>query len=144
MLYRMQEGALALDGDWQDQSIHVLAPLGVAGRGVNLVVSRDMLPLGMSLGDYMAQQRQTFQRQLSALEVMSDADGALDGRPARFMELRWESEGRGLHQLVATVVGEKNALLTFTATLPDPVDAEVRRKLMATISGFRFESASPT
>jgi hypothetical protein len=144
MLYRMQEGALALEGDWQDQSIQVLVPLGVAGRGVNLVVSRDMLPLGMSLGDYMAQQRQNFQRQLKELQVSTDSGGSLDGRPAHYMEISWVAEGRPLHQLIATVLGEKAALLTFTASMPDAVDAEVRRMLMATIGGFRFDAPLQT
>lgn len=144
MLYRMQEGALDLSGEWQDQSIQVLVPTQVAGRGVNLVVSRDSLPLGMTLGDYMAQQRQNFHRQLKGLEILMDTAGQLDGRAAHFMEFSWEAEGRPLHQLVATVLGERSALLTFTASIPDAVDAEVRRMLMQTISGFRFEAPLQT
>ena len=141
MLYRLQEGALELEGDWQDQSIQVLAPLEAA-RGVNLVAARDILPMGMTLNDYIAQQRTSFHRQMQGLKISMDQAGALDGRDAHFMEIAWSSEGRQLHQLVATVLHEKNALLTFTASMPDAVDAETRRGLMRAISSFKFNPPS--
>ena len=92
MLYRVAEGSLTLqEGDWQDQSINVLLPTFLPVQGANLVLARDKLPLGMTLDDYIAQQRQSFTQQMAEFSMLSDSRGQLDGREAHFLEFSWQS-----------------------------------------------------
>lgn len=137
MIYRVQEGHLSLNGEWRDQSVNVLVPAEAAVKGANLVLARDALPLGMTLADYVAQQRTSFRKQLTGFELVRDVDGAIDARPAHFLEFTWRNDGNPLHQMVMTVQ-DQTRLLNFTASIPGTADAETRRLLMQAISSFKF------
>lgn len=127
-----------LDGDWQDQSVNVLLPTQSAVGGVNLVIARDKLPLGMDLAGYVAQQRQNFKQQLTGLEILGDSPGKVDERDAHFLEISWRSDAGPLHQLMVTVMHERGAMLSFTGSLPVNADAGVRQALIAAITSFKF------
>jgi hypothetical protein len=139
MVYRIAEGTLSLASEWQDQSINVLLPKDAKVQGVNLVISRDRLPLGMTFQDYIAQQRQTFAAQLADFDLVTDSAGQIDGREAQFMEMGWRTDGKLIHQVVATVLGDANAVMTFTGSIPGGPDDETRNQLIAAITSFRFE-----
>jgi hypothetical protein len=139
MLYRVAEGSLTLDeGDWQDQSINVLLPTHLPVQGANLVLARDKLPLGMTLDDYIAQQRQNFGQQLAEVQILGDSRGQLDGREAHFLEFSWQSDGKPIHQMMATVLHGQKELLNFTGSIPGAVDEGTRRTLMQAVTSFRF------
>src|SRR5262252_5060218 len=98
MVYQMQEGCLTLNDTWRDQSVNVLVPERVATQGVNLVVARDVLPLGMEFADYLTQQKITLEKELSEFKLTADAPGTVDGRPAHFLEFFWDKSGKLLQQ----------------------------------------------
>lgn len=137
MQYRIQEGALSLDGRWQDQTVNVLLPLDAPTKGANLVVARDVLPLGMTLPDYVEQQQQTFRRDLPGYDVIQETAGVIDQRPAHFLEFTWRSDGKPLHQMMTVLQGEAG-LLNFTASIPGEADAATRQALLDAVRTFRF------
>lgn len=139
MLYRIAEGTLTLEAEWQDQSINVLIPKQSSVQGVNLVVARDRLPMGMTFEGYVAQQRQNFKAQLVGLEMVIDAAGKVDEREAHFLEFSWRSDGKPVHQLMAMVLLEGGALLNFTGSIPHAEDRSMRDALVSAVTSFRFE-----
>jgi hypothetical protein len=137
-VYRIAEGSLTLASEWQDQSINVLLPMGAKAHGANLVIARDRLPLGMTFHDYVAQMRQNFMAQLAGCEIFADTTGQVDGREAQLMELSWRSDGKPIHQVMAMVLHEANAVLTFTGSIPGGRDEETRNALISAIMSFTF------
>ncbi|MFV0624679.1 DcrB-related protein [Sphingomonas sp. ac-8] len=138
MVYRIAEGSLALASEWQDQSINVLLPRDARVQGTNLVIARDSLPLGMTFQEYVIQQRQNFAAQLADFELAADTPGTIDGREARFLEMRWKSDGKPIHQVMAMVLREGNAVLNFTGSIPGGPDEETRSALISAITSFTF------
>ncbi|CAN7570939.1 DUF1795 domain-containing protein [Caulobacter sp. BE254] len=137
-MYRIAEGSLTLASEWQDQSINVLLPVDAKVQGANLVIARDRLPLGMTFRDYVAQMRQNFMAQLAGCEIFADTAGQVDGREAQLMELGWRSDGKPIHQVMAIVLREANAVLTFTGSIPGGRDEETRNALISAITSFTF------
>jgi hypothetical protein len=140
MFYRIQEGRMTLAGEWRDQSVNVLVPAEVSVKGANLVVARDTLPPNISFSDYVAGQRQTFERQLADFTLLRDVAGVIDERPAHFLEFTWTSQGKPLHQMIM-VVHHKVGLLNFTASIPGTPDAATRQLLLQAIRSFKFAAA---
>lgn len=138
ILYQIAEGMLHVDRGWKDQSVNVLLPKTSSIQGANLVIARDILPLGMVFSDYVGQQRQSFKTQLVDCEFLADSAGQIDGREAHFMELSWRSDGRPIFQVMAMVLHVENALLNFTGSIPGRRDQDTRAALIAAIQSFRF------
>lgn len=136
MQYRMQEGCLTLDGEWQDKSVNVLVPQGLP-KGMNLVVSRDVLPPGMGLSDYLQQQKKVFQDELAAFRFRMEEQTVIDGRPASLLEFEWDNQGSLVHQLMA-VIQEQERILSLTATAPGGMDDSVREVMLTTMKSFTF------
>ena len=137
-MYRIAEGSLTLASEWQDQSVNVLLPVGAKAHGANLVIARDRLPLGMTFHDYVVQMRQNFMAQLAGCEIFADTVGQVDGREAQLMELSWRSDGKPIHQVMALVLHDANAVLTFTGSIPGGRDEETRNALISAIMSFTF------
>ncbi|WP_158266568.1 DcrB-related protein [Allosphingosinicella deserti] len=138
MVYRIAEGSLSLASEWQDQSINVLLPKQAKVQGANLVIARDQVPLGMTFQDYVAQQRQNFSAQLAGFEMIADTAATIDGRQAHFLELGWRSDGKPIHQVMAMVLHDANAVLNFTGSIPGGPDEETRNAMIAAITSFTF------
>ena len=141
MVYRMQEGSLTLNDTWRDQSVNVLVPERVATQGVNLVVARDVLPLGMLFADYLTQQKITFERELSEYKLTADAPGTVDGRPAHFLEFFWNNSGKPLQQMMV-VIQDSQRILSLTGTIPGSGDDQARSCLLAAMISFKFSPDS--
>ena len=140
MYYQMNEGYLPLNGSWQDQSINVLVPRETAVKGVNMVCSRDLLPMGTQFPEYLAVQRKNFGQHLPKFHALADAPDFLDSRPAHFFEFTWESQVGPLHQMMIVVCVE-NRILSLTATSPGDMDDGIRNARLATLKSFRFGAA---
>jgi hypothetical protein len=137
-LYQIAEGTLHLDSVWKDQSVNVLLPKSSSIHGANLVIARDVLPLGLSFADYVAQQKQSFKAQLVDCEFLADTAGQIDSCEAHFIELSWRSDGKPIFQVMAMVLHAANALLNFTGSIPGRRDEDTRVALLAAIQSFRF------
>lgn len=140
MVYRMQEGYLTLDDSWHDQSVNVLVPERVATKGVNLVIARDRIPLGMSFADYLQQQKISFEKELTEYRLTADSPGNVDQMPAHFLEFSWNNGGKLLQQMMV-IVQDNNRILSFTGTIPGNGDADARKSLLAAMISFKFGSS---
>jgi hypothetical protein len=137
-VYRIAEGSINQAVEWQDQSINVLLPRNAKIHGANLVIARDTVPLGLTFHDYVVQHRQTISAQLAEIEMIADTTGTIDGHDAHFLELRWRSDGKPIHQVMAMVVHDANAVLQFTGSIPGGYDEDTRNVLIAAITSFTF------
>ena len=137
MVYQMQEGYLTLNDTWRDQSVNVLVPERVPIKGVNLVVARDIMPLGMAFADYISQQKLTFEKEMTEYKLTTDAPGAVDQRPAHFLEFSWDNSGKQLQQMMV-VIQDKNHILSLTGTIPGSIDEDARSSLLAAMISFKF------
>jgi hypothetical protein len=140
MFYQMNEGYLPLSGVWQDQTINVLVPREPAIKGINMVCSRDLLPMGMKFADYLATQRMNFGKELPKYQALADAPDILDSRPAHFFEFTWNSQGGLLHQMMIVVCVD-DKILSLTATVPGGMDEAMRKSKLAFLKSFRFGAA---
>src|SRR5690242_16562947 len=114
MLYQMNEGYLPLEGVWQDQTVNVLVPRESATKGINLVCSRDSLPMGTSFDAYLETQRKNFTKELPKFSPLMDGPEVLDGKPAHFFEFTWDNQGRALHQMMI-VTCQEDRIFSLTA-----------------------------
>ncbi len=135
--YQMHEGYLSLEGDWQDQTSNVLVPQGMDTTGVNLVVSRDIMPMGMMFEDYMRQQKNNFRKELPGLDIEEDSAIEIDGTPARFLEFTWKYQARKLRQVICVMHIEEK-ILSLTGSIPGGEDEKARESLLNAIKSFKF------
>lgn len=140
MHYQMNEGYLPLEGVWQDQTVNVLVPRESATKGINLVCSRDLLPMGTEFKDYLDTQRKNFQKELPKFSPLADDPDTLDERPAHFFEFTWNSHGGLLHQMMIVTCIE-DRVFSLTATVPGGMDEAMREKQLALLKSFRFGAA---
>jgi hypothetical protein len=137
MFYQMHEGYLTLEGPWQDRSVNMLAPQHLTGKGVNLVVARETMSLGMKFGDYLNRHKETFAETLTSFKLITDIAAIIDRQPAHFLEFIWDNEGDLLHQMVC-VIQDKERVVSLTATATSGMDDVTREELLKAIKSFRF------
>lgn len=118
MFYQIQEGSVVLPGEWQDRSVNVLIPQDTSSKGANLVIARDSMPRGLSFGDYLQQQKKTFERELPEFRLSLDAPGIGGQHPLHNFEFTWTNQGKVMRQLM-TVIGCGDGVLSLTATIPN-------------------------
>ena len=136
MYYQMQEGYLTLgEGDWQDNSVTMLAANHVPAKGANLVVTRESLPVGLSLADYLLNQKSTLARELPGFRILFEGPETIDGLPAHFLEFTWDNQGHAMHQMILMIVNKSRAL-NLTATVPGKIDDASHAQLLAAMKSF--------
>ncbi len=101
MRYQMQEGYLTLgEGDWRDRTVNMLGAGHLPAKGANLVVTREPLPDGLGIDDYIKNQKTVMARELSGLTLLGESADSLNGLPVHFLEFRWSNQGGAMHQMV--------------------------------------------
>jgi hypothetical protein len=137
----MQEGYLILgEGDWQDTSVNMLGANHLPTKGTNLVVTRESLPDGMLLADYLLNQKSILSRELPGLEILFETPDTINGLPAHFLEFTWDNQGNAMHQMIFIIVNNDKAL-NLTSTVPGKIDDESRATLVATMRSFTVGQA---
>src|SRR5699024_1280484 len=89
LLFRINEGVIALPAGWRDQSINILSASQLGEPGLSLTVTRDDIPWGMSFQEYVADQMQQAESGLQDFTIIAQQDIALDGHAAVQLECRW-------------------------------------------------------
>jgi hypothetical protein len=136
MKYTINEGKLELAQNWQDQSANVLVPLGCKVKGANLVIARDVMPLGSSLSDYVVQQKTAFSKQLKNFSLIQENVDSAHGKPAYYLEFTWQKDGQEIYQVMSVRALNSPSLLCFTGTIPGGLNTEVLQLLMSAIQSF--------
>lgn len=137
MFYQMQEGYLTLSkGEWQDRTVHMLAAKHLPVTGTNVVVTREALPTGVGLADYITNQKSVLARELAAFKLLADKDESVNDMPGHFLEFTWDNSGNTMHQIIM-VINLKEGVLNLTATTPGKIDDASRAELLGVVKSFQ-------
>ena len=137
MFYQMQEGYLTLsEGDWQDRSVHMLAARHMPVSGTNIVVTREELPSGFGLSDYVDNQKRLLAKELTSFKLMVDRVDSINEMPGHYLEFTWDNRGNAMHQIIICV-DHRTSLLNFTATVPGAMDDAMRAELLAVLKSYK-------
>lgn len=136
MRYNMQEGYLTLSGgDWQDSSVNMLGANHLHVKGTNMVVTREPLPAGMSLSDYLLNQKTILSRELPGLRILADSPDTVNELVAHYLEFTWNNQANAMHQMMF-IIDNAGSVLNLTATVPGEIDDETRATLIAVMKSF--------
>jgi len=137
----MQEGYLTLgDGDWHDSSVNMLGANHLPTKGTNLVVTREPLPTGMSLADYLLNQKSILSKELTGFKIQQDNPDIINGLPAHFIEFTWNNQGNAMHQMMF-IINNAGSVMNLTSTVPGNIDDESRATLMTAMKSFTVGQA---
>ncbi len=137
----MHEGYLTLgEGDWQDTSVNMFGANHLPVKGTNLVVTREPLPAGMTLADYLLNQKTILSRELRGFKILSENPDTVNELPAHFMEFTWNNQGKAMHQMIL-IINNTDKVLNLTSTVPGKIDDESRSTLMAVMKSFTVGQA---
>ena len=137
MRYIMQEGYLFLgEGDWQDRTVNMLGANHLPTKGTNLVVTREPLPDGLSLADYLLNQKTLLAKELPDYSLLADNSDNMNGHPAHYLEVSWDNQGVAMQQMILVIDNNRN-ILNITATIPGEVDEQSRTELLTVMRSFR-------
>jgi hypothetical protein len=143
MIFQMQEGYLKLgEGDWKDSSVNMLGANHMPVKGTNLVVTRDVLPVGVSLADYLLNQKTILSKELTGFKIVSENTDIINGLQAHFLEFTWDNQGNAMHQMIFIIINNDIAL-NITSTVPGNIDDESRATLMTAMKSFTAGQAPP-
>jgi len=141
MIFQMQEGYLTLgDGDWHDSSVNMLGANHLPTKGTNLVVTREPLPTGMSLADYLLNQKSILSKELTGFKIQQDNPDIINGLPAHFIEFTWNNQGNAMHQMMF-IINNAGSVMNLTSTVPGNIDDESRATLMTAMKSFTVGQA---
>lgn len=142
--YAIQEGdfPLGVPSPWEDQSVNVLRLAGDGHAAASLVVSRDMLPVGVTVTAYIEQELHRLKKDLPEFEVKGRTPVSWPDQQGQAILTRWRSESGQMDQVTACRVIAGQRILIFTATHASPMPTGVYQTVMTAISGFRPRSAS--
>ena len=136
MIFQMQEGYLTLaTGEWQDRTVNMLSANHLPVKGTNLVVTREALPDGLCLADYVANQKSVLAKELPKYKQLADNTDKINEQPAHFIGLTWDNQGVAMHQMVLVIEFNRN-IITITATVPGEPDEACRTELLAAMRSF--------
>lgn len=133
-LYQMNEGTLAIPGNWRDESMHVFVLPD--DSGINLVVSRTPVPAGMDNTAYYEQTLEQFRTHLPGYQEHQRSEITLSQAPARRLDYQWTSPEGDMYQTVVLQIRGPR-LLTFNLTSPAPFADGQREALLAVIDSFQ-------
>ncbi len=137
-LYRFNEGELALDvpGVWEDQTLNVLRLPGEGQATASLVITRERLPLGMDVADYVTAELARLRASLPDFVQVGSVPVAWPDGAADAMLTRWRSSEGQMDQITACRRANGRNLLIFTATHPAPMPASAYEALLSAIASF--------
>lgn len=137
-VYAFNEGTLPLDvpGTWEDQTIHVLRVPGDGQATASLVITRETLPIGMEVGNYMQAETNRLQETLPGFEFQGRVPVAWADVTGEALLTRWRSAEGPMDQILTCRRVHGRRLLIFTATHPTPFPTPTYEALMTVIAGF--------
>lgn len=130
------EGSFSLPDGWHNATVNIFS--ASTEGGLSLTITRDRLPLGLSLENYLAQQEANLPQQLAQFALLQRGQMQLAEQSAPWLEITWHSEQLGLiHQILMSSAQDAH-ILNFSATQTGMMSEMVRNKLMSMLASFRF------
>lgn len=137
--YQLNEGELALDVPdlWRDETLHVLRLPGDGRAAASLVITREDLPLGMEVADYVQGEMERLRTTLPEFSQVGSAEVAWPDVTGQAVLTRWRSSEGLMDQITACRRSNGRRVLIFTATHPAPMPGVAYEALLAAITSFR-------
>ena len=119
MLYRANDFTIETPEEWEDRSIITFAaPSQIGEFALNLVITREAVDLEMSVEEYAYRQFDIAQQEVAGLQIVSQENTTLDGRPAVEIVQRLSAHGLNLQQLQTFILLQAEiCIITCTATV---------------------------
>ena len=138
-VYHLNEGEISLDvpGHWNDETIHVLRLPGDGHAVASIVITREALPLGMEVSDYVKAEMERLKTALPEFVHVGSAPVAWPDVAGEAMLTRWRSSEGPMDQIIACRRSNGRRLLIFTATHPAPMPGVAYEALMTAITSFQ-------
>lgn len=135
--YTFNEGSLTIPENWQDQSMNVFVLPD--DSGINLVINRAPVPVGMTKEEYMDQVILQFRQNLEQYKESSCTEVELSDEPAQLLDYNWKSPEGLMYQYTFLQI-RNNFLLTFTYTSSQPFTKNQKESLLNIIYSFKASS----
>jgi hypothetical protein len=97
----------------------ISAPPATRQEGIlpNINVVLEPLRIELSTDEYYLASKQVVSGMIAGFELVDEGRTRIDGRPARWMEYRWDNQGTTVRQRQAYQVrGDTGYVITFTAS----------------------------
>ena len=131
--YRLNEGLINILVNWLVQSMNVFTLPD--DSGINLVINRATIPIGVTEEEYLAQVISQFRTTLKAYRELTIEDITLSEHPAKLLEYQWETPEGVMYQLTVLQVYQQR-LMTFTYTSTMVFAPSQRQALLEIIYSF--------
>lgn len=101
--FLLNEGSLPADvpGTWEDQTVNILRITGNEAQAASLVISRDILPVGVSIADYLEGELARLKDDLPDFELKARLPMDWVDGPGEALLTRWVSEEGSMDQITA-------------------------------------------
>lgn len=116
-MFRMNEGCFFLPPEWHDRSVNIFAVGGKPPFDFSLVISRETLPPGQDMVQFVDEQIAKLPAQLKSMRLKGKRQKKVGGAPALEAELTWQADTGPIHQR-QVYVEHLGRVLIFTATAP--------------------------
>ncbi|MBO0664573.1 DUF1795 domain-containing protein [Jiella sp. MQZ9-1] len=138
-IYAINEGLLPLDvpGTWEDQTIHVLRIPGDGRATASLIITRETLPMGMEINDFVQAELDRLRTTLPEFELHGRVPLTWSDVTGEALLTRWRSAEGLMDQVLTCRRAYGRRLLIFTATHPAPFPTPAYEAVMASIAGFK-------
>ncbi len=119
MRYQAVDFTIETPNDWEDRSIvSFAAPSSVGDFAPNLVITREAVDLETSIEEYAHRQFDIAQQEVAGLQIITQKNTTLGGRPAVEIVQKLSAHGLNLQQIQMFVLLRREiCVITCTATV---------------------------
>jgi hypothetical protein len=145
MRFENKEVGFDLPRDWDDRSVVAFAAPEREGAAVaaNVVMTRDALGAGETLGAYADRQLVELAQRLDGFELRARREFKLAGHDAIELAFGWQGEAAPLEQRMMLVANRKRVVMSFTATSARSEMQKNDAVFDRIFSSIRFSDADP-
>ncbi len=134
-MFYFNEGTLDISPEWQDRSIILLSH----PSQLNISITRDELPLGMTFAEFAREQFKMVSHQLKGYKEIQRMETTIDGYAAVVSEFNWDSPEGRLHQ-ISTVINLPIHPTVITVSSHKPLTESQKEYLLKLVQSFKARS----
>ena len=119
MRYQANDFTIETPDEWEDRSIITFAaPSQIGEFAANLVITRELVDIETSIEEYAYRQFDIAQKEVAGLQIVTQENTTVGGKPAVEIVQRLSAHGLNLQQLQTFILlNEEICIITCTATV---------------------------
>ena len=119
MRYQANDFTIETPDEWEDRSIITFAAPSLIGEfAANLVITRELVDIETSIEEYAYRQFDIAQKEVAGLQIVTQENTTVGGKPAVEIVQRLSAHGLNLQQLQTFIMlNEEICIITCTATV---------------------------